>query len=200
MPKHTAKRSHKDRYYEDNAMSQTDVKNAMMKIITGIQENPSSSKVFFRAATQWEEDVRCTAQVRDFPPMVIDEPPVLGGQDAGQNPVELVLVALGTCQEIMYSAYASVMGVEIDSVKVNVKGNLDLKGMFGLDETVPAGFTDVSFQTAIESTADDEALLKLIEAAESNCPVLDILTRKVPVDGTVSINGRDMNSLIKKSV
>jgi putative redox protein len=171
-------------------MSQENVKDAMMKIITGIQENPSSSKVFFRAETQWEED---------FPPMVIDEPPVLGGQDAGHNPVELVLVALGTCQEIMYSAYASVMGVSIDTVKVNVKGNLDLKGMFGLDETVPAGFTDVNFQTTIESSADDDALLKLVEAAESNCPVLDMLTRQVPVSGTVTINGRDMNSLVKKS-
>lgn len=180
-------------------MSQENVKDAMMKIITGIQENPSSSKVFFRAETQWEEDVRCSAKVRDFPPMVIDEPPVLGGQDAGHNPVELVLVALGTCQEIMYSAYASVMGVSIDTVKVNVKGNLDLKGMFGLDKTVPAGFTDVNFQTTIESSADDDALLKLVEAAESNCPVLDMLTRQVPVSGTVTINGRDMNSLVKKS-
>lgn len=178
-------------------MSQANVKEAMMKIINGIQENPATSKVFFRAATEWQEDVRCIAQVRDFPPMVIDEPPVLGGQDAGQNPVELVLVALGTCQEIMYSAYASVMGVPLDSVKVNAKGNLDLKGMFGLDETVPAGFTDISFETTIESSADNASLVKLVEAAESNCPVLDILTRQVTVNGTVTINGNDMNDLEK---
>jgi len=187
------------RYYEDSAMSQTDVKNAMMKIITGIQENPSSSKVFFRAATEWEEDVRCTAKVRNFPPMTIDEPPVLGGQDAGHNPVELVLVALGTCQEIMYSAYASVMGITLDSVKVNAKGNLDLKGMFGLDETVPAGFTDIQFETTLESAADDDALIKLVETAESNCPVLDMLTRQVPVNGTVTINGHDMSRLTKNA-
>jgi putative redox protein len=178
-------------------MSQTDVKSAMMKIITGIQENPSSSKVFFKASTQWEEDVRCSAQVRDFPPMIVDEPPVLGGQDAGQNPVELVLVALGTCQEIMYSAYASVMDISLDTVKVNVKGNLDLKGMFGLDKSVPAGFTDITFETTIESNADDESLLKLVEAAESNCPVLDMLSRRVPVDGSVTINGRDMTSMVE---
>lgn len=180
-------------------MSQADVKTAMMKIINGIQENPNSSHVFFKAATQWEEDVRCSAQVRDFPPMTIDEPPVLGGQDAGQNPVELVLVALGTCQEIMYSAYASVMDIPLDSVKVNVKGNLDLKGMFGLDAEVPAGFTDITFQTSIESNADNATLLKLVEAAETNCPVLDILTRQIPVEGNVSINGTDMKSLAKSA-
>lgn len=176
-------------------MSQENVKNAMMKVIEGIQANPDTAKVFFKAATQWEEDVRCTAQVRDFDTITIDEPPVLGGQDAGVNPVELVLVALGTCQEIMYSAYASVMGIPLDSVKVNLKGNLDLRGLFGLDESVPAGYTDITFETTLESSADNESLLKLVNAAESNCPVLDIVTRQVPVNGSVIINGTDMESL-----
>ncbi|PHS71096.1 MAG: osmotically inducible protein OsmC [Methylophaga sp.] len=176
-------------------MSQENVKAAMMKLIEGIQANPASSQVFFKADTEWVEDVRCTAQVRDFPVITIDEPPVLGGQDAGVNPVELVLVALGTCQEIMYSAYASVMDIPLDSVKVSVKGDLDLKGLFGLDESVPAGYTQVTFQTTIESSADDATLVKLVETAESHCPVLDIFTRAVPVNGSVTINGKDMNSI-----
>ena len=176
-------------------MSQANVKEAMMKIIGGIQENPNKSKAVYRVSTEWVEDVRCKAQVRDFPPMIIDEPPVLAGKDAGMSPVELVLVSLGTCQEIMYAAYASVMDIPLDSVKVNVKGNLDLKGLFGMDESVPAGFTDIAFETTLESTADNESLLKLVQAAESNCPVLDMLTRQVPVDGTVTINGVDMDSM-----
>jgi uncharacterized OsmC-like protein len=180
-------------------MSQEDVKNAMMTIIGGIQENPSKSKAVYRVSTEWVEDVRCTAQVRDFPSMTIDEPPVLAGKDAGMSPVELVLVSLGTCQEIMYSAYASVMDIPLTSVKVNIRGNLDLKGLFGMDETVPAGFTDIAFETTLVSPADNESLLKLVDAAESNCPVLDMLTRPVTVTGTVSINGNDMNSLIQKS-
>ena len=104
-------------------MAQSDVKAAVMKSIEGIQANPTMSTVFFKASTQWEEDVRCSVSIRDFAPMIIDEPPELGGQDAGPNPVELVLAALGTCQEIMYSAYASVMGIELISVKVDVKAS-----------------------------------------------------------------------------
>ena len=127
--------------------------------------------------------------------MIIDEPPILAGKNAGMSPVELVLVSLGTCQEIMYAAYASVMDIPLDSVKVNVKGSLDLKGLFGMDESVPAGFTDIAFETTLESTADNQSLLKLVQAAESNCPVLDMLTRQVPVGGTVTINGQDMKNL-----
>ncbi|NQZ54344.1 MAG: OsmC family protein [Piscirickettsiaceae bacterium] len=179
-------------------MSQENVKAAMMKLIGGIQENPESSQVFFKADTEWVEDVRCTAQVRDFPAITIDEPPVLGGQDAGVNPVELVLVALGTCQEIMYSAYASVMDIPLTSVKVSVKGDLDLKGLFGLDENVPAGYTQVTYTTTIESPADDATLVQLVQTAESHCPVLDIFTRAVSVNGNVTINGSDMDSIETK--
>lgn len=176
-------------------MSQASVKDALTKTIAGIQQNPSIANVVFRAETEWVDDVRCSATVRDFAPMTIDEPPELGGQDSAANPVELVLVALGTCQEIMYSAYAAVMDIQLDSVKVNVRGYLDLKGLFGLDADVPPGYKRITFETLIESPADDDSLRKLIETVEGHCPVLDILARPQSVSGTAKVNGRELHSL-----
>lgn len=173
-------------------MSQQDVKAAMLKAIGGIQANPKAANIFFKADTELVEDVRCSAKVGNFPPMTIDEPPALGGKSAGPNPVELVLVALGTCQEIMYAAYAAVMDVKLDSVKVSLKGDIDLNGMFGLNKTSPAGFTKITFETNIESDADDEILKKLIETVESHCPVMDTITREVAVVGTAKVHGREL--------
>ena len=45
----------------------------------------------------WGEMLSHTAsavQVRDFAPLVSDEPPSRGGEDRGPTPLELVLVAL----------------------------------------------------------------------------------------------------------
>ncbi len=173
-------------------MAQEDVKAAMMKAIGGIQANPKAANIFFKANTELVEDVRCSAQVRDFSPMTIDEPPELGGKNAGPNPVELVLVALGTCQEIMYAAYASVMGVKLESVKVSLKGDIDLKGMFGLDESSPAGFTKITFETNIVSDADDETMKTLIETVESHCPVMDTLLREIDINGVAKVNGKEL--------
>lgn len=173
-------------------MAQEDVKAAMMKAIEGIQANPKAANIFFKANTEWVEDVRCSAQIRDFSPMTIDEPPELGGKNAGPNPVELILVALGTCQEIMYSAYASVMGVELKSVKVALRGDIDLKGMFGLDENSPSGYTKINFETNIESDADDETLTKLIETVEAHCPVMDTLLREIAINGVAKVNGKEL--------
>jgi putative redox protein len=175
-------------------MSQETVKAALMKSIAGIQSNPGAAKVVFRAETQLEEDVRCSAKVRDFAPIIVDEPPDLGGADAAANPVELLLVALGACQEIMYSAYASVMGVQLNSVKVNLRGYLDLRGLFGMDEAIPPGYQKIIFETQLNSPADMETLKKLVETVESHCPVMDTLVRAIEVSGQVSINGQLMEA------
>lgn len=170
-------------------MSQESLAAALGKTIEAIKQKPEAAKVVFRSQTELVEDVRCTAKIRDFDAMTVDEPPELGGSDAGANPVELLLAALGTCQEIMYGAYAAVMGVPLKSVKVDVKGYLDLRGLFGMDESIPSGYQSVQYQTSIESDADEETLKQLVATVESHCPVLDTLTRPMEVKGEVSING-----------
>ena len=170
-------------------MSQETVKAALQATIGAITKNPKASNVVFRAETELVEDVRCSVKIRDFAPFAVDEPADLGGTNAAVNPVELVLGALGTCQEIMYAAYASVMDIKLDKVKVDVKGYLDLKGLFAMDAAVPPGFRKICYETTIESPADTETLNKLVTIVESHCPVYDTLIRAVEVTGTVSING-----------
>lgn len=180
-------------------MSRDSVKQALTQTIGAIQENPAIANVVFKADTSWEEDVRCKVNIRDFAPMMIDEPPELGGQDSAPNPVELVLAALGTCQEIMYSAYASVMGVELESVDVSVKGYLDLHGLFGLKPDVTAGYQRITFETKLNSSSPDKDIEALIQTVESHCPVLDILTTVQNVSGNVVINGGDKKQTLSSN-
>ena len=130
--------------------------------------------------------------MRDFPEISIDEPPELGGTDHGPNPVEIILVALGTCQEIVYRAYAAVMGIELESVKVDVRGYLDLHGLFALDDSIPAGYQKVIFETEIKSSASREQLTQLAKMVESHCPVLNTLQAPVEVVGKVVANGQEL--------
>lgn len=170
-------------------MSQAALKEALSKTVKGIQDNPVMSRVVFEAQTALVEGVRCSGKVRNFAPIVVDEPPELGGQDKGVNPVELLLVSLGACQEIMYAAMAAMMGIKLDEVKVDLKGSLDLKGLFGMDASIPPGYQKITYETTLTSSAPEEELRKLIEAVESHCPVLDTLVRPIEVSGKVTING-----------
>jgi putative redox protein len=87
----------------------------------------------------------------------------------------------------MHSAYASVMGIQLTKFIVDVKGYLDLKGLFGMDESVPAGFKKICYGASLESLADSETLRKLVQVVESHCQVYDTLAREVEVTGSVSI-------------
>ena len=60
----------------------------------------------------------------------MDEPKSFGGKDEGPSPVELILAALATCQEITYKAFATAAGINIESVSVNLKGELRSSGFF----------------------------------------------------------------------
>ncbi len=177
---------------EEVSMSQEKLKNAITGVIGAFTENPDAAKAVFRANTELVENLQCTGTIRDFAPYTIDEPKAIGGADTGPNPLELLCLAVGTCQEIMYGAYAAVMGIPLDECKVSVKGYLDFRGLLSMDPDTPSGFSKVQFETTIKSPADDEALKQLVATVESHCPVMDCLQRPIEVTGKVSINGTTM--------
>jgi putative redox protein len=148
---------------------------------------PEPPVATFAAETALVGGYRTEARIREFA-LTADEPPTIGGTDAGPTPVELVLAALGTCQEIVYSTYARVLGVPVDAVAVRAEGRLDLRGFFGVAD-VPAGFQDVTFAVDIASPAPPEDVARLVAAVNAHCPVLDILRQPLPVAGSYRHNG-----------
>jgi uncharacterized OsmC-like protein len=141
----------------------------------------------FVSETRLVDGFETTATVRQFE-LTVDEPTTLGGTDHGPTPVELVLTALGTCQEIVYATYARVLEIPIDAIAVRVEGRLDPRGFFGAAD-VPAGFQDITFAVDVTSPAGPEAIGRLVATVNAHCPVLDILRQPVPVTGQYSLNG-----------
>ena len=125
--------------------------------------------------------MRSETKIRQFN-VTVDEPPNLGGTDTGPNPVEFVLAALATCQEITYRAYATALGIPLESVSVTLEGSLDLRGFFAVKDGVRAGFNDVRGVVNLKSSAPDAELAKLKDVVDAHCPVLDILRAPVPVN------------------
>jgi uncharacterized OsmC-like protein len=118
----------------------------------------------------------------------IDEPPALGGTDLGANPVEHLLAALGACQVITYQVWAEKLGIPLDSVDVDLAGDIDLRGFFGAAPGVRPGFQSVEVQVQLKGPAPQEKYDELVDAVERHCPVLDNLGNPVPVKATVAAN------------
>ena len=146
-----------------------------------LRANADHAVATFSADSRQVEGLRSEAKIRQFS-VTVDEPPSLGGTDAGPNPVELVLAALATCQEITYRAYATALGIPLESVSVKLEGSLDLRGFFAVKDDVRAGFNAVRGIVNLKSSASAADLAKLKEVVDAHCPVLDILQAPVPVE------------------
>lgn len=117
----------------------------------------------------------------------VDEPSALAGDDAAASPVEYALGALVSCQVVVYRLYAHRLGITIDSLEITADADLDVRGLFGLDEQVRPGFGDVHLTVNISGPATRERYAELQSAVDAHCPVLDIFTNPTPVGTTLNI-------------
>lgn len=161
----------------------------MREAIAAIQEkyrlDPGSAMASFHSKSELVDGFRSDVAIREHR-IVIDEPAQLGGGDAGPNPVECLLAALGACQEITYKAYATAMGIPLDSVSVELEGEIDLRGFFGVDDSVRSGYQAIRGTVHLESEAPAADLERLKAAVDAHCPLLDMLSAPVPVTLTLA--------------
>lgn len=146
-----------------------------------IQQEPDVAATQWRADVTWHEGFRSSARIRDFAPVLSDEPESLGGKDNAPNPVEQLLGALGNCLAVGYAANATATGIEIQDLQISVTGDLDLHTFLGLDPDGNAGFSSIRAEVSLDSDASPEALAALHEQVVSTSPVGHTLNGAVPV-------------------
>jgi uncharacterized OsmC-like protein len=167
---------------------------ALYETIDAVKQTPQIADFQFRAANHWMGGDRNRSIISGFHgaggdhahgngPFVIDnaEPPVLLGEGAAANPVEYVLHALAGCLTTTMVYHAAARGIEVESVRSDLHGDLDLKGFLGLDDSVRKGFSTVRVTMQVKSDADVETLKSLTQFS----PVYDIVSKSLPVEVTV---------------
>lgn len=150
-------------------------------LVAAIVDDESKAATTWGASVRWDGGFRSEATVREFAPIASDEPLGLGGTDGGPNPVEQLLAALGNCLAVGYAANASVAGIALNDLRIEVDGDLDLHTFLGLREG-NAGFETIRVGVHIDSDADQEAIDALHQQVIATSPVGHTLTRSIPVD------------------
>ena len=84
---------------------------------------------------------------------------------------------------------AARLGLRIDTVKVDVEADLDVRGFLGADDSTRPGPGAIRVKATIEGPESESDYRRLAEAVENHCPVLDLFTNTTPVHGSVVING-----------
>ena len=153
---------------------------AVGRLVETIGEEPAKAGTTWNAQVEWVGGFRSQASVRDFEPRTSDEPFGLGGTNTAPNPVEQLLGALGNCLAVGYAANASAAGIAIDSLRIDVEGDLDLHTFLGLTDG-HAGFETIRASVHLVTDASDEAVEELHRKVTGSSPVGHTLGRAIPV-------------------
>ena len=153
---------------------------AVSGLVDMVKEDSSQGQTKWNAVTTWKGGFSCESRIRDHT-IHMNEPDALGGTDTAPNMVETVLAAYGSCLTVGFTMNAALRGIEIKELKVELEGDLDLAGFFGLSEEVPAGFTGVTAVVHLDADADPEDIQDLYDHVLKTSPVGCILTRPLEV-------------------
>lgn len=160
-------------------MSQHELSDALTRTASAFRTEPHKARVTLRSDSALQAGFHSQARVRSHQ-IDIDEPKGIGGTDLGASPVELVLAALGSCQEITYRAFATALGIPLAGVAVSVEGDIDFRGFFAIEETVRPGFGALRVTVNLTTSASQAQIDMLVAAVNRHCPVLDMLSTPVP--------------------
>jgi len=145
-----------------------------------VSEDPAKAAVVFRAEARAHSAVASTVALGRFE-VEVDEPPALGGENTAPNPVEYYLASLLSCQVVTYRVWADKLGITVDGISARAEGDLDVRGFFGFDDSVRAGFGEVRVVVTLTGPESRERYLELQEAVDAHCPVLDLTRNATPV-------------------
>jgi uncharacterized OsmC-like protein len=167
---------------------------AANETIAAIKSDESLARFQFRARNVWIGGGENRSTIRDFYgagreddsrhsafEFTNGEPPVLLGANEGANPVEFLLHALAGCVTTTFVLHAMARGIRIRELSTELKGELDVRGLLGLADDVPAGYERIDILMRVQADCPDEALDELLAYAQQRSPVCNTVCRPVPV-------------------
>lgn len=155
-------------------------KRGLDELIAKGKANPAAVKTV-KCRTIAEGKFRHLNFIRDLPPHIVDEPPVLLGDDTAPNPSEALLAALGSCLAVGIHANAVAQGVTIHSLALDLEADINITSVWGTGDVSPkpVGFDAIRVAVALDADAPREQLDALIAHATKWSPVANTISKPV---------------------
>ena len=164
-----------------------------MHTVEAVKVNPLIAKFRFNVKNEWLDGAHNRSIINGFHGAMqdiersqsfelhADEHPILLGHDQGPNAGEYLLQALAACVTSTLVYHAAARGIVIEELESTVEGDIDLRGFLGTDKSVRNGFQNIRMSFAICADLSDQELQELAKLGPTFSPVLDSLTKGVPV-------------------
>ena len=167
---------------------------AALDTIAAVKADKDLARFQFRVRNRWVDGTENRSTIQDFYgagredrsrtkafEYIHDEPPILLGNNVGANPGKSLLHALAGCITTTLVLHAMARGIVLRQLSTEVYGDVDVRGVLGLDESINPGFEQIRVRLNVEADCSDEELEKLILYAQEHSTVTNTIRRPVPV-------------------
>jgi uncharacterized OsmC-like protein len=170
---------------------------ALFEALEDLEANPEKAQTTWRATTSWEGgDVSKThigswvlggeEKEQDFD-IMIDEPLDLLGTAKYPNPQQVLFAAINACIMNTFVVNAAAKGVHLESLEIELEGDIDLRGFLGIDESVPRGYEELNFVARVRGDGTREQFEEILKAACGHSPNYYTVTQPVPINARLEM-------------
>ena len=149
-------------------------------LIGHVDRDPANAITRWHVSTSWKGGTRSDTKVsgfgfgrehikKDFT-IQIDEPTELGGTNQFANPQEYLLAAMNGCMMVGYVVGCAMEGIELEDLRIETEGNIDLRGFLGLDPNVKPGYDEISYTVHIKGNGTPEQYQKVHDTVCATSP------------------------------
>ncbi|WP_416972187.1 OsmC family protein [Streptomyces sp. 4F14] len=178
---------------------QIDLK-ALQDTVDAVRANPELGRATFTVEGSWQGGFRAAthtgaltmggerdeSRVAKFQ-MSSDEPHAAMGTDTAPSPLEFVLHALAGCYTVTLAIHAALMGIELEGFRLELEGDIDMRGPFGIDPEVRPGIQQLRVRVHLDAPrADRKQLEELVSAVERYSAIRDTIANPVDVVTTLA--------------
>lgn len=165
---------------------------ALDGVVRAIEGDADLAKACIEIETVWQGQTRSESRTREMTlggqplerrhAVRADEPEELLGSDTAPNPQELLFAALNACMTVGYVAAAAVNGVQLRSLRIVTRGELDLRGFLDLAEGVAAGCESLDVKVEIAGDGTPEQFRAIHEHVRKTSPNVFHIGRAIALD------------------
>ena len=161
-------------------------------LVDMLKGDAKAGRVTFFSNTKWQDGMRSLTSFTGYKidgkllhekerqfVLLGDEGVELSGTDAAPGAVEELMYAVGTCIIAAGNANAALMGVKLTRFEIALESDIDLHGLFALDEKVRPGILEFRSKITIAGDADEETLRKIALLGYKYSPVSDTVRKGV---------------------
>jgi uncharacterized OsmC-like protein len=170
---------------------------ALLDARNALSDAPEAAEFTWRATNEWLRGTHSKTTIEQYSGLgtehdhksvfsyEADHPEVFAAEDQGPTPVEFVLIGLASCLTAGVAAVAQNRGIQLNSVKATVEGDMNILGILGADPEVRNGFNNVRVNFQIDADADADEIAALVAQSQKRSAVFDAVTNPTNVSVTV---------------